>query len=776
MKKFTLILLYILISTPTWAIFKEQDLNKTIYMLRHELEELEEAQPYHLKRFEERRKLYWEEMQDLLEENEELALVLYSQQTEFMFGMAHACHQIAKGVDKFKSIKFPVDDWRAGFELDIVRYEGMIVTLNEIADSLLTIQGKYDRAKSIKLATHIKQVLIEQRNTLAEDEWRYNEISRKMQRMDDYASQEFTHVRNRIFLNKGHKSYVSLLGDWENQWESMRYAMKACYGSAQQRSSEWMQRIRFITFIIVCAFIGSILLFWLLFQTLPQRYITRNMREKKWHILFTVSFVVVSIALLYLYFLVLQRNVFIVTTKLIIEYMWLLCAILLTTTIRLKPSQLKSATILYLPIILLSTIMLLIRIFFIPVSVIRMIMPIIFIITLLAQGLVMTKYHRMTSPWDRRYAIASIIALGMATILAWSGFNFLGLQLMMFWVSLLAGLLTLACLQMILTYRRKKEMRQTVKLRNNLLYYTLQRLVMPIGYVLVVFLCGLLAAQMFDMNDWLLEQHNYFFIDLPGVARISLSRIILVVCLGILVAYISFITRVVAREIYGDEKASTGSIALIVNLSTIFLWGIYLISVFLLFDINSSGIIAAVGGMGVGIGFALKDSINNLICGIMLMTGRVHLNDMVECDGVRGRIVNINYQSTILETIDGSLISFLNSQLFSKNFKNLTRNHGYEMSKILVGIAYGSDVDFVRKLILDVLSKNTNLAPNRDPSVFLNDFGDSSIDLSVIVWVPVNRRGTTLSELREAIYITLNEHNVTIPFPQRDVHVIKDLA
>ena len=456
--------------------------------------------------------------------------------------------------------------------------------------------------------------------------------------------------------------------------------------------------------------------------------------------------------------------------------MWLLCAILLTTTIRLKPSQLKSATILYLPIILLSTIMLLIRIFFIPVSVIRMIMPIIFIITLLAQGLVMTKYHRMTSPWDRRYAIASIIALGMATILAWSGFNFLGLQLMMFWVSLLAGLLTLACLQMILTYRRKKEMRQTVKLRNNLLYYTLQRLVMPIGYVLVVFLCGLLAAQMFDMNDWLIEQHNYFFIDLPGVARISLSRIILVVCLGILVAYISFITRVVAREIYGDEKASTGSIALIVNLSTIFLWGIYLISVFLLFDINSSGIIAAVGGMGVGIGFALKDSINNLICGIMLMTGRVHLNDMVECDGVRGRIVNINYQSTILETIDGSLISFLNSQLFSKNFKNLTRNHGYEMSKILVGIAYGSDVDFVRKLILDVLSKNTNLAPNRDPSVFLNDFGDSSIDLSVIVWVPVNRRGTTLSELREAIYITLNEHNVTIPFPQRDVHVIKDLA
>ena len=226
------------------------------------------------------------------------------------------------------------------------------------------------------------------------------------------------------------------------------------------------------------------------------------------------------------------------------------------------------------------------------------------------------------------------------------------------------------------------------------------------------------------------------------------------------------------REIYGSEKASTGSIALIVNLSTIFLWGIYIISVFLLFNINSSGIIAAIGGMGVGIGFALKDSINNLICGIMLMTGRVHLNDMVECDGVRGRIVNINYQSTILETIDGSLISFLNSQLFSKNFKNLTRNHGYEMSKILVGVAYGTDVDFVRQLIMDVVKLNPNIDPNRDSSVFLNDFGDSSVDLSVIVWVPVNRRGTTLSELRVAIYNTLNEHNVTIPFPQRDVHLI----
>ncbi len=772
MKKIVLLSLYLILSLPTWAIFKEQDLNKTIFMLRNELEELQAEQPNQLKRFEEHRKIYWSQMQQLLEDNEELALILYSQQSEFMFGMAHACHQIAQGVDKFNKVKFPVDDWRAGFEMDIVRYEGMIITLNEMADSLLTAQGKVDRVKSIKLATNLRKVLIEQRNTLGDDENRYNEISRKMKRMDDYATQEFANVRSRIFFNKGHKSYISLLGDWDNQWESVRYALKACYGSAQQRSSEWMQRVRFIFFIIIFAFALSMLICWLLFRYLPDRYITRTMHEKKWHILFTASFIAVSIALLYLYFFVLQRNVFIVTTRLIMEFMWLLCAILLTTTIRLKPSLLKSATMLYLPIILLSVVMLIIRILFIPVSVIRIGIPIIFMVSLIAQALVMTKYHRSTSPWDRRYSIASMIALGMSTILAWSGYNFLGLQLMMFWVSLLAGLLTLACLQMILTFKRKKEIRQTVKLRNNLLYYTLQRLVMPIGYVLVVFLCGLLAAQMFDMNDWLIEQHNYFFIDLPDIARISLSRIILVICLGIIVSYISLITRIVVREIYGSEKASTGSIALIVNLSTIFLWGIYIISVFLLFNINSSGIIAAIGGMGVGIGFALKDSINNLICGIMLMTGRVHLNDMVECDGVRGRIVNINYQSTILETIDGSLISFLNSQLFSKNFKNLTRNHGYEMSKILVGVAYGTDVDFVRQLIMDVVKLNPNIDPNRDSSVFLNDFGDSSVDLSVIVWVPVNRRGTTLSELRVAIYNTLNEHNVTIPFPQRDVHLI----
>ena len=94
------------------------------------------------------------------------------------------------------------------------------------------------------------------------------------------------------------------------------------------------------------------------------------------------------------------------------------------------------------------------------------------------------------------------------------------------------------------------------------------------------------------------------------------------------------------------------------------------------------------------------------------------------------------------------------------------------MSKILVGVAYGTDVDFVRQLIMDVVKLNPNIDPNRDSSVFLNDFGDSSVDLSVIVWVPVNRRGTTLSELRVAIYNTLNEHNVTIPFPQRDVHLI----
>ena len=142
---------------------------------------------------------------------------------------------------------------------------------------------------------------------------------------------------------------------------------------------------------------------------------------------------------------------------------------------------------------------------------------------------------------------------------------------------------------------------------------------------------------------------------------------------------------------------------------------------------------------------------------------------------------SITYQSTQVLTADGCVIAFLNSSLFSKNFKNITRNHSYELVKIPVGIAYGSNVDEGRKMLIKaVMDLEEKSADGRDiidldkpVSVVFDDFGDNSVNLFVTYWVLVEEKFGKTGQIKEAIYNTLNAHNIEIPFPQRDIHIIE---
>ena len=161
------------------------------------------------------------------------------------------------------------------------------------------------------------------------------------------------------------------------------------------------------------------------------------------------------------------------------------------------------------------------------------------------------------------------------------------------------------------------------------------------------------------------------------------------------------------------------------------------------------------------------------------MTGRVRVGDFIECDGIQGKVESITYQSTQITTLDGSVMAFLNSALFSKNFKNLTRNNSYLMVKIPVGVAYGEDVEKVRNVIVEAikpLCRKTSdgrdlVHPKKDIIVAFSDFGPSSVDLLVCVWMLVEKKILFTAQLKEAIYDALKKHDIEIPFPQQDVYI-----
>jgi small-conductance mechanosensitive channel len=145
-------------------------------------------------------------------------------------------------------------------------------------------------------------------------------------------------------------------------------------------------------------------------------------------------------------------------------------------------------------------------------------------------------------------------------------------------------------------------------------------------------------------------------------------------------------------------------------------------------------------------------------------------------------VVAINYQCVVVETLEGTEMAFLNSTLFGKNFNNLTRNNSYEFTKVIVGVAYGTDVKKVRDVLGEAMEQLRTkdrygreiVEPKYGFNVVVNEMSNSSVDIAVKQYVLVAERVGYIDRAKEVIYEALNNAGITIPFPQCDVHLIKD--
>ena len=149
------------------------------------------------------------------------------------------------------------------------------------------------------------------------------------------------------------------------------------------------------------------------------------------------------------------------------------------------------------------------------------------------------------------------------------------------------------------------------------------------------------------------------------------------------------------------------------------------------------------------------------------------MGDLIQIDDTTGRVTSINYTSTVIEALTGEVITFQNAQLFAKNYKNLTRNHGYVLQIITYGVAYGSNLAQVKQLIEDATNglqlEGTDLSKPITTRVY--ELGDSSVNFKLFVWTDALMRNIVTSQLLATIYDTLNQNNIEIPFPQQDVHI-----
>lgn len=215
------------------------------------------------------------------------------------------------------------------------------------------------------------------------------------------------------------------------------------------------------------------------------------------------------------------------------------------------------------------------------------------------------------------------------------------------------------------------------------------------------------------------------------------------------------------------------------SINQIFKYIIYILGFFIAIKslgINVDLILGVFAALGLGVGFALQDVFKDLISGIIILfEGNVSVGDILEVEGTVGSVKEIKIRTSILRTRDGVYIVLPNSRVVNDKVINWTKSSKITRFHINVGVSYGSDIELVRELLFSAAKELDEISSRPNPKVFFKDFGDSALNFEIHFWVTDTWEIEVIkSDLRFYIDKLFRKNNVRIPFPQRDVHMIKE--
>ena len=179
------------------------------------------------------------------------------------------------------------------------------------------------------------------------------------------------------------------------------------------------------------------------------------------------------------------------------------------------------------------------------------------------------------------------------------------------------------------------------------------------------------------------------------------------------------------------------------------------------------------GALGIGIGFGLQNIVSNFVSGIILLFDpSIQVGDMVQVGDDWGTVSRINIRTTVVQTFDNASLIIPNSEMLSNKITNWSFQDPKVRRQVDVGVAYGSDVQLVRKLLLQIAEEMPEVLGDPDPRVDFMDFGDSALIFRIRFWVSSPDYWLTApTELRFRIDEEFKKHGIEIAFPQQDIHI-----
>ena len=815
--------LLLLTALPSYAVLKERDISSSLSILRQELNTYRHDLDKQQNDLRIQQQMVVKELITVGNQSQQNALMLYSQKEGNIFDLTYACHAATEQYRQFRNNAAPFRDYITNTNTEVSRYDSLISDLSNMYTGALSPKAKLDRNVCLTLAINIRRTLADNNDQMKQYITLYNRTEEGLKNLNDYANMRYSEIQRSIF-NNGGENYIAILHDLNKEYHLTLSSVLMKYRPVHHALSEWDGRV--ILGFFIALFIGVLIATGLnyliigfiftylvkhgkidfLFQWFDKRKASiqtsassrkdenpskeqeidlRMVQSKasftaKRRTIIATSTVITFALLLGLLRQTVAQNFFVMATGLLMEFAWLMAAILLSLLIRLDGVQIKNGLRIYAPVMTVCFLVIAFRIILIPNTLVNLIFPPMLLICAVWQWRVVKHYQKRLPKSDVFYTTMSLIVFVFSVIASLIGYTLLSVEALIWWTMQLTCILTITCLSSMLkgygNDPRRLFFDKNTSITRTWLFRFFYYALLPISGALSIILSIYWAADVFNLSDTTLQIFSMRLIDTKNFT-FSIFKAVQVVILFYLFSYFCHTSLNLLHHHFAqsehdhaieenrreDPQAVVSRTAMWRNVIQVLVWGIWLMISMKIFNIDNSWIVAISAGLSTGIGFAMKDILENIYYGISLMAGRIRVGDYVSIDGTRGTVRNISYTSTMIEALDGSIISFQNSQLFTKNYKNLTKNHGYELAIIPVGVAYGSNVAEVKELaaaaVKRIERKNYIKYIN---TVFVN-FGDNSIDFKVLAWVDSRKQIYATGEIYEALYNTLNGHHIEIP-------------
>lgn len=265
-----------------------------------------------------------------------------------------------------------------------------------------------------------------------------------------------------------------------------------------------------------------------------------------------------------------------------------------------------------------------------------------------------------------------------------------------------------------------------------------------------------------------------------NVGRLSLNLPMLIVVIAMLFATRSLVIVVntlitfTATRLGSGGLLREGVIKSLHAISTYLVWCLFILLSLKLVGVSVTHLAIVAGGLSIGAGFGLQELIKNFFSGLILLFGRsIHPGDEIQLENIRGTVIRVNIRNTIMQTNDDSTIFIPNSDLINKNIVNWTYRDPKGRAEIAIAVAYGSNTERVKELLIECALLNPGVLKDPPPYVLFWDFGDNALAFRLRYWIrrPVQARDRIASAIRFELEKAFRENGIEMAYPQQDIHI-----